>query len=236
MDVTGLSRAKLLALGQFELTPDQEAQIETWISRRNDYEPMAYIRGWTEFYSLRLVINHCTLVPRPETELLVKWAIEHIPPNAAVIDVGTGSGAIAVALKTARPDLVVVASDNSAAALEVAQQNIDHHQLDITLIEADLLHTIPATDSVVANLPYLPTTHPPDPSVRKEPQQALLGGSDGLDHYRRLFDQLKTRAETKQVIIEAEPAQHQTLTKIARLTGYQSSKHRDYVLHFVRGS
>jgi len=232
--VLELSTAQLLAQPERELTKNERSASNQLLRERAAGSPIAHLVGRTEFYGQTFSITPDVLVPRPETESLVEQAVKNIPQNASVIDVGTGSGAIAVALKTTRPDLRVTASDTSTDALAVAKQNVNNHKLDIKLIEADLLEDVPQTDVVVANLPYLSTSRPLDQSVRKEPRQALLSGGDGLDHYRRLFEQLVKRTTTKLLFIEAEPEQRDELITISRRAGYSLVNHQSYVLQFKR--
>jgi release factor glutamine methyltransferase len=127
------------------------------------------------------------LIPRPETEFVVEAALA-LPAGARVVDVGTGSGAIALALKTERPDLSVVATDSSAAALDVARANAQRLGLDVELLEGDLLEPVAgAVDAVLSNPPYVATGDPLPPEItRYEPSAALYAGPDGLEVIRRL--------------------------------------------------
>ena len=147
-------------------------------------EPVAYLVGHKGFRHLDLQVDRRVLVPRPETELLVEVGLE-LPQQAEVVDVGTGSGAIALALKHERPDLRVTATDVSEDALAVARANAERLQLDVTFACADLFEG--SFDAVLSNPPYIATGDPLPPDVAQhEPHQALYGGDDGTEVVRRL--------------------------------------------------
>jgi release factor glutamine methyltransferase len=150
-------------------------------------EPVAYITGTKGFRHLDLHVDRRVLIPRPETEHLVEAALD-LPQGARVVDVGTGSGAVALALKDERPDLEVHATDISEDALHVAHGNARRLGLDITFHLGDLLARIPAVDAVVSNPPYVEDGAPLQPEIaRHEPPGALFAGPDGLDVVRRLI-------------------------------------------------
>jgi release factor glutamine methyltransferase len=168
--------------------------------RRREREPVAYITGWKGFRHLDLAVDRRVLIPRPETELLVEVGLT-LPEGATVVDVGTGSGAVALALKHERPDLRISAVDSSRPALDLARENAHHLALDVHFAHSDLIahsHLISDTDStpegrerfyaIVANLPYVPDGIALPPEVAEyEPAAALFGGVDGLDVIRRLL-------------------------------------------------
>ncbi len=197
----GLSRARLLAALRQPLDADTEQAFASLVERRARGEPLAYLLGQVEFYGLDLEVTPATFVPRPETELLVDWAIHRLRRRdhlACVIDVGTGCGAIALALAKAVREAQVVATDISVRALEVAMRNAERHGLQgrVRLVEADLLPVAPARfDLVVANLPYVAENDPDLESAvaNYEPATALYGGRDGLGVVRRLLAVLPGR-------------------------------------------
>lgn len=177
------------------LNDDHKQTLAHWLARRLAREPLQYILGYAHFYGYRLQVTPAVLIPRPETEVLVHAALEHLTTHLrtrshapTVIDVGTGSGAIAITIKRACPQATVIASDVSHGALELAQHNAQQLNADITFVHGSLL-TPPAlqqaaqqADVIVANLPYLPASdrYWLSPEVLHEPEQALFAGADGL--------------------------------------------------------
>jgi release factor glutamine methyltransferase len=194
--ITGRSRAWLLTHPEATITPEQHTVLTAALARLETGEPLPYILGHWEFYGLDFTITAETLIPRPETELLVEQALEWLqthPYQRRAADVGTGSGCIAVSLAAQIPDLQVVASDISPATLEVARTNAQKHTAAerITFRHADLLPAnLPPCHLICANLPYIPTQTLAQLDVLgKEPTLALDGGPDGLELIRRLLPQ-----------------------------------------------
>ncbi len=185
----GVSRATIVANPSAELEPDQAWQFAEWARRRRGREPVAYILGAKGFRRLDLHVDRRVLIPRPETEHLVEAALG-LPHGARVVDVGTGSGAVALALKDERPDLEVIATEASPDALDVARANARRLGLEVTLLEGDLLAPVTGLlDAVVSNPPYIAEPERPGlPAdvVGHEPGEALFAGHDGLDVIRRL--------------------------------------------------
>jgi release factor glutamine methyltransferase len=162
------------------------AGYDALVARRAAREPVAYIVGYKDFRRIRVAVDRRVLIPRPETELLVETALE-LPSGARVADVGTGSGAVALALKDERPDLEVTGFDVSEDALVVARGNAERLSLDVRFVQADLLDD-GEYDAVVANLPYVPSGVELQPEISDyEPAAALFSGLDGLDLIRRLI-------------------------------------------------
>ncbi|MGI8624291.1 MAG: peptide chain release factor N(5)-glutamine methyltransferase [Solirubrobacteraceae bacterium] len=155
------------------------------IARRAAREPVAYIVGAKGFRHLELDVDGRALVPRPETEHLVEAALG-LPAGARVVDVGTGSGALALALKHERPDLEFVGTDSSAAALDVARSNGARLGLDVGWVQGDLLAGVGPVDAVVSNPPYVATGSALPPELEFEPSGALLAGAEGMDVLERL--------------------------------------------------
>jgi release factor glutamine methyltransferase len=191
-DALGTERPALLASPGRALSAAESRGFEERLRRRARREPVAYVVGRRGFRFIELAVDARVLVPRPETELLVEAALE-LPPGSRVVDVGTGSGAVALALKHERPDLDVTGVDLSAAALRVAQANARNLALDVAFRQANLLAGAGGPwDAVVANLPYVAEAELDElePEIsRHEPRAALAGGHDGLDLLRRLAGQ-----------------------------------------------
>jgi release factor glutamine methyltransferase len=181
----GFARERLVLDAEMELSADSSARFEELLARRAAREPVAYILGLKGFRHLELAVDRRVLIPRPETELLVEAALS-LPAGSRVADVGTGSGAVALALKDERPDLAVVGVDVSEDAVSVARGNAARLGLDVSFEVGDLLDGR-AYDAVVANLPYVAEGAPVAPEIsRYEPAGALFAGIDGLDVIRRL--------------------------------------------------
>ena len=196
MRCLGKDRAWLLTHSDEPLTPAQAAQYEQWIARRARHEPIQYITGEQEFYGLTFHVTPAVLIPRPETEHLVEAALARIPHDAPspIADIGTGSGAIAIALAHTLPQANVTALDLSPAALSVAQNNAQKLGVaDRTrFLESDLLQAVSGEhfDIIVSNPPYVPKSEILEPQVRDyEPATALYAGANGLDIYERLIPQ-----------------------------------------------
>lgn len=189
-----ISPVDLYAHPERPLTPDESRRTLDLVDRRAAGEPVAYLTGEREFHGLALNVTPAVLIPRPETELLVDLALERLPAKkeARVIDLGTGSGAIAVAIAHARPHARVFAVDRSAGALAVARDNAQRHNLDnLTFIEGDWLTPFAGErfDLIVSNPPYVAVGDPhlERGDLRFEPKLALPSGADGLDDLRRII-------------------------------------------------
>jgi release factor glutamine methyltransferase len=195
-----LDAAWLLAHGQDALVPAQAEAFGTACTRRRAGEPVAYITGQREFYGLHLQVDARVLVPRPDTETLVDWALERLTGLTApqVIDLGTGSGAIALAIQKARPDAVVTAVDISADALTVAQTNATRLKLPVAFIHSEWLAEVKGGfDLVVSNPPYITDADPHLPALAFEPRSALTAGPDGLDDIRKIIAQAPAHLRPK---------------------------------------
>ena len=183
-EATGFSQASLLAFPEKDLPAEAEARFLDFAERRRKGEPVAYILGRKEFYDIELVVTPAVLIPRPETELLVDLVLARKP--ASVLDMGTGSGAIALALKRHLPGARVVASDASAAALEVAKRNATRLNLDVELRHGRWFEAVAGErfEAIVCNPPYVAAGDPHLAHLQYEPQLAIESGADGLDAMR----------------------------------------------------
>lgn len=196
--VLQVNRAWLLSHPEHILNVEQQAHYAALFERRLHGEPIAYILGEREFYGLNFKVSPATLIPRPDTELLVELALQRIPQQGRcrVLDLGTGSGAIALSIAHVRPDIEVVAVDASTAALEVAQFNAQRLGLNnVRLLLGDWFAALSGErfDLIVSNPPYVAANdfHLSQGDVRFEPYNALASGADGLDDIRRITAQAK---------------------------------------------
>jgi release factor glutamine methyltransferase len=184
-------RGRLIAHGEDPVEPARSRLARAWFARRRSGEPVSYITGRREFYGVALRVSPEVLIPRAETELLVELALQRLPPvsSARVLELGTGSGAIAVALAALRPGLRITASDVSEAALAVARRNAREHAAEIEFLRSDWFESIDGRfDLIVSNPPYVAAG---DPHLERgdlpfEPRSALVAGGDGLDCIRAI--------------------------------------------------
>ena len=187
-------RAWLLAHDTDSLPTAASAQFQALCQRRAAGEPVAYLTGRKEFYGLPLQVDARVLDPRPDTEILVDWALELLQavPSPKILDLGTGSGAIALALQHQRPDAQVLAIDASADALAVAQANAQGLGLAVRFQHGHWLQGLKGCfDAIVSNPPYIASNDPHLASLQHEPLQALASGPDGLDDIRQIVAQAR---------------------------------------------
>jgi release factor glutamine methyltransferase len=214
-------------LGDPELTRFREL-----VRQRADGEPTAYLTGVREFFGHRLAVDRRVLVPRPETELLAEAALASLPQAGCALDLGTGSGALAIALKLGRPEARLTAVDLSADALAVARANATALGAAVTFLEGDLFDPLPAGsrfDVVVSNPPYLPAADlsllPAE--VRREPRVALDGGPDGLAVLRRLVRAAPAfLSPGGALLLEMHESHLEALPALCRSAGFASAEAR----------
>jgi release factor glutamine methyltransferase len=222
----GVDRLAMLADGRATVQGPAVRAFQNAVRRRSvEREPVAYITGVKGFRHLDLHVDARVLIPRPETETLVEAALG-LPQSARVVDVGTGSGAVALALKDERPDLAVTATDVSEEALAVARANAARLGLDVCFVPADLLEGVGELDAVVSNPPYVEegADLPPE-IVRHEPAEALYAGLDGLAVVRRLVAQAGER-EAAFLAVEVGAGQALAVEELARAAGFGRTERR----------
>jgi release factor glutamine methyltransferase len=197
--VLDCERSHLVAHTEETVDSSKARLAEDGFARRRAGEPVSYITGRREFYGVALRVTPDVLIPRPETELLVELALERIPLGlpARVLELGTGSGAIAVALAKERPGLEIIATDISQAALAVARGNAREHGAAIDFVRSDWFEALgpQGFDLIVSNPPYVAAgdAHLEQGDLRFEPRLALVGGEDGLDCIRKIAADARTR-------------------------------------------
>jgi release factor glutamine methyltransferase len=239
-EALGTDRATLAADLRAEVPPAAARLFGEMVRRRLRREPVAYILGRRGFRRIELAVDRRVLIPRPETELLVELAVERQPRT--LLDVGTGSGAIALAVADELPECEVTAADTSAAALEVARANAEGLGLaDRVRFVAGTLPEGEVFDLVLANLPYVAENERPSlqPEVTEwEPPDALFAGSDGLDSYRTLFDDPPADArgvrpsspcrleKTNAIAVEVGEGQAGAVAELMRAAGFERTETR----------
>jgi release factor glutamine methyltransferase len=226
-DALETTRTSLHLHPERELSLAESDRFAAAVARRRAREPVAYVLGRRAFRYLELIVDPRVLVPRPETELLVEVALG-LPRGARVVDVGTGSGAVALALKSERPDLRILATDASAEALVVAQANASRLGLQVDFVEGDLLTPLgdAPLDAVLSNPPYVSDHEVPVPELDHEPPAALYAGPDGLDVLRRLVPAAVARAPF--VALEVGAGQARAVCQLMRRAGMTDViAHRD---------
>jgi release factor glutamine methyltransferase len=222
--VLGVARERLLIDRDLVVAGGAVRAFQDAVRRRAvEREPVAYIVGHRGFRRLDLAVDRRALVPRPESELLVECALT-LDGGASVLDVGTGSGAVALALKDERSDLTVTGSDVSEDALDLARANAERLGLDVRWLRADLIGGLPESfDAVLANLPYVAESERPALApeiVRHEPFRALFAGADGLDAIGALIAQLAGRERIAFVALEVGCGQAPVVAGLLRASGY----------------
>lgn len=191
-EALGLDRVGLYVNFDKPLSDSELSTCRALVARRARREPLQYILGSQDFYGLDFEVSPGVLIPRHDTETLVEEAVKRCPAGATILDIGVGSGCIAVALAKARTDARIHGVDLSAKALELARRNADRHGVTVNLAQGSLFEPFAGRkfDLIVSNPPYIPTADLAglQPEVRDyEPREALDGGADGLDYYRRII-------------------------------------------------
>ena len=246
-DVTGIGRARLLAEPDMELSAAQTAKLEKLLKQRAQHEPLAYIRGRTEFYGREFVITPDVMEPRPESETMIDvfkdlakdGLLDQKEPGnelpLRIADVGTGSGALGItaALEASNASVDLLGIDPKA--LTVAKTNVDKFTLNVSVIKSNLLgRSAKDYDILLCNLPYVPDDYPINQAATREPRIAIFGGPDGLDVYRKLFKQVsKFPRRPLYILTESLPPQHESLQGIAQRHGYQLQQSDDFIQVFI---
>ncbi|MGN6187812.1 MAG: peptide chain release factor N(5)-glutamine methyltransferase [Conexibacter sp.] len=222
----GTTRTRLHLSPEQELTLAESDRFAELLRRRRAREPVAYLLGTRAFRHIDLTVDARVLVPRPETELLVEVALA-LPRGARVADVGTGSGAVALALKHERPDLHVTATDVSEDALAVARANAERLGLDVAFAHGDLFAPLDGVplDAILSNPPYVADHAQLAPELDHEPGGALFAGPDGLDVLRRLAPAAAARAPF--VAFEVGAGQAGAVGALLRAAGMRVETHKD---------
>jgi release factor glutamine methyltransferase len=258
-DLLDHERSWLLANPDFELTSAQTATLQKLLTRRTRHEPLAYIRGKTEFYGRTFILSSAVLEPRPESETIIDQLKELVlearmtsntfdsgtkslldvlqsGSKLRIADVGCGSGALgitaALELKNASIDLL----DIDENALKIAQMNVVLHTTGSRVVHSDLLaNSAQDYHILLCNLPYVPDAHTINQAAMHEPKLAIFGGPDGLDLYRKMYKQIMNMQKRPLFILcESLPPQHTALKNIAERAGYELTNTADFIQLFTR--
>lgn len=230
----GRNRAYLYAHSDELLGDDDLERVEAALRRYREGTPVAYITGRREFWNLELHVSPAVLIPRPETELLVELALERLVPGARVLDLGTGSGAIALAIKQERNDCFVTATDASADAIAVARLNAHEHRLELDVRVGDWYAPVDgAFHVIVSNPPYIRGDDTHLSALVGEPTAALIGGMDGLDALRIIVSGASRRLEPDgHLLVEHGYDQAEDVRRLFEHAGFHHIvSHRDVAGH-----
>lgn len=236
------NRAWLLAHPEFELSSEQVEKLNTQIEKRALHTPLAYIRGKTEFYGREFIINDYVLEPRPESETMIDLLKSLTPTDSeTIVDVGSGSGALAVTAKLEIPGSEVLAIDIDPNCVDLTRKNAKKLKANIKVMQGNLLEPLTTFETplsvLLCNLPYVPDSFQINQAATHEPRLAIFGGTDGLDAYRKLFTQIATmNLDPRCIITEAMPPQHIPLAEIAASHNYVQKTSQDFIQVFLAGS
>ena len=227
----GAPRSRLYARPEAAVAPDAAARFQQLVQRRRQGEPVAYLRGRRSFWTFELKTDVRALVPRPETELLVSAALEQLPPGSTgcAADLGTGSGALALALAAERPAMQVLGTDISAAALALAAQNRHHLECgNLRLVQGDWCAPLARERFrlIVSNPPYLAEDEPAlaVPPLCREPRLALASGPEGLNAIAAILPQaLGCLVPGGTLLVEHAPAQAEAVQQMLKQHGYRQA-------------
>jgi release factor glutamine methyltransferase len=235
-DVLRVNRATILAEPELEIKDGAVAALQKLLIRRATHEPLAYIRGKTEFYGRMFKVSHAVLVPRPESEAMIellKTLVDqpNFPTQPKIADIGAGSGNLGITAALELPQSQVTLLEIDESALETLKLNVVLHATRVTAIKSDLLLSAADNfDILLCNLPYVPDEYDINLAASHEPKLALFAGQDGLDLYRQLFAQiLSLEKKPLYILTEALPSQHHELATLASHNCYELTKTDDFI-------
>ncbi|HYF97232.1 MAG TPA: peptide chain release factor N(5)-glutamine methyltransferase [Patescibacteria group bacterium] len=234
-DLLQKDRSWILAHAEHELGQSQIKTLDNQVNRRTRREPLAYVRRKAWFYGRSFRVNPSVMIPRPESESFI-GLLKEINPKK-IIDIGTGSGCLAISAKLELPESDVYAIDISTDALKIAEQNIKKYKVSIKTMEGSLLEPLKTLsfdpDVIMANLPYVPEELITSKEITYEPSLALFSRSDGLDHYRQFWQQIKVlEIKPEYILAESLQSQHKEMIELAEKSGYKPEKTDTLVQEF----
>lgn len=236
------AREWILAHPERALSLPEQAELDKKVARRINREPLAYIVGSKEFYGHSFFVNESVLIPRPESEAIIELLKKVMAKNNinTIIDVGTGSGCLAITAKLLLPGVHVTALDISAGALRIARRNARALKADIQFRKLDIYNGLPKMPktrphAMLVNLPYVPENLITSEEITKEPAEALFSGEDGMEHYKKFWQQIALlNNKPTHIITESLAVQHQQMPQLASSAGYTLSKTKDLIQLFIR--
>ena len=226
----GISKAEFICKSDQSITPNLKNYLSDALVKLKRGTPLAYLLGYKEFWSLDFQVNRNVLVPRPETELIIEKSIELANHSGSVLELGTGSGAIAIALAKERPDLTIMATDISIEALEVARGNALKHECEISLQHADWFESIGGKwNLILSNPPYIAEGDPYLSSLKMEPRVALVSGPTGFEALEVIIENAHNHLQSQgHLVIEHGIGQDQVIKKkLARHNFTKITSHKD---------
>jgi release factor glutamine methyltransferase len=246
-DLLKKDRSWVIAHPEYKLNKRQIGSLNKLVAKRAKREPLAFIRGKAWFYKRFFAVNPNVMIPRPESETFIEL-LKKLKPES-IIDVGTGSGCLAITAKLELSKAEVIATDISLRALPVAKRNAKNHKADIKFVHGSLLEPVykltsksnlpaggpsPKPRVLMANLPYVPDGLVTSPEINHEPESALFSGRDGLDHYKRFWVQVKNYPlSARYILTESLASQHEDMVKLAQKAGWKVSKTKDLIQVFT---
>ncbi len=225
-EVLGIPRLEIYLRFEQPLNPTERDRLKSMVVRRANREPLQYIQGYTEFYGYRLEVDRRVLIPRPETERLVETAIGYCTFSAKILEIGTGTGAISIAIAKQFPGIEIVACDVSNDALQVAEKNAIMNCVDIQFVESDVYQNVPKQkfDLIISNPPYISDSEYETlmPEITKyEPRLALTAGEDGLDVYRKILREAGAFLDVRgKILLEIGSKQAQAMQQLSGENGF----------------
>jgi release factor glutamine methyltransferase len=228
-DLLKKDRSWVNAHADFKLTNGQVKVLDRQIDRRVRREPLAYIRAKAWFYKRFFKVMPDVMIPRPESESMIEIIKDMHPPS--IIDIGTGSGCLAITAKLELPDSKVTAIDIDEKALNLAKINAKEHQAEINFIKGSLISPLSDEDlsnsAVLANLPYVPEGLITSEEINYEPKTALFSGQDGMDHYRGFWQEISSlKIKPGVILVESLENQHENMKELAGKAGYKLASSR----------
>ncbi len=230
------NKASILAHPERPLTKKQITRLDALLERRLNREPLAYLTSHKEFFGRDFIVNSNVLIPRPESESFIELLKKQDFKKQTIVDVGCGSGILGITTKLELPSNTVVLSDISNKALSVTKQNIQKHSVDCQTMKTNLIPQDIDANIIVANLPYVPQDLGVQPELNFEPSIALYAKDNGMELYRKLWEQISTMPSINFVLTESLKFQHKNMEVMANTANFMLNSSEELVQLFTRKS